>query len=90
MNPLINEIEEALSTVEATIDRLRKLGHEETAFNLAKLQFSAAIRASWPGNLAPLAVGLSRVLKEEGTGLDEGERERLSRAAETFKKLCNL
>ena len=90
MNPLIFEIEEALSTAEATIDRLRALGKEDLAFRLARLQYSAAIRASWPGNLAPLAVELAQVASTPDLGLDPPEQERLDRAVVTFRKVCQL
>jgi hypothetical protein len=90
MNPIIHEIEEALTIVETTIDRLRSVGQEDMAFRLARLQYSAAIRASWPGNLAPLAVELGRAAATPGLGLDAEDQSRLERAAATFKKVCQL
>lgn len=87
MHQLIQEIEEALTTVEQTIDRLRKLGHEELAFNLARLQFSAAIRASWPGNLAPLTIELRKVAETPNLGFDAQEQARLDRAVAIFRRI---
>lgn len=90
MNPIIQDIEEALSTVEITLDRLRTLGQEDHAFRLARLQYSAAIRASWPGNLAPLAVELTRLASTPNLGLTDDEMARLNRAVATFRKVCQL
>ncbi|MCU0656054.1 MAG: hypothetical protein MUF64_12580 [Polyangiaceae bacterium] len=90
MNPIIHEIEEALQTVASTIDRLRALGHEDPAFRLARLQYSAAIRASWPGNLAPLTVELTRIAATPNLGLSPEEQGRLDRAVATFRKVCQL
>jgi hypothetical protein len=90
MNPIIHEIEEALATVETTIDRLRAVGQEDLAFRLARLQYSAAIRASWPGNLAPLAVEMGKTAATPGLGLAPEDQERLERAAATFKKVCQI
>ena len=89
MNDAIRAIEEALATVEFTIDRLRSLGREEEAFRLAQLQFSSAIRASWPGNLAPLTVALGALGADDTMKLTPGDRERLDRAVETLRLVCN-
>ena len=89
MNDVIRAIEEALATVEYTIDRLRTIGREEDAFRLAQLQFSSAIRASWPGNLAPLTVALGAVARDPSISLSEDDRQRLDRAVETLQRVCN-
>ena len=89
MNDAIRAIEEALATVEFIIDRLRSVGREEDAFRLAQLQFSSAIRASWPGNLAPLTVALGALSSDATLALNDGDRARLERAVETLKRVCN-
>ena len=89
MNDAIRAIEEALATVEFTIDRLRTLGREEEAFRLAQLQFSSAIRASWPGNLAPLTLALGALSSDSTLALDDDDRARIGRAVETLKRACN-
>ena len=89
MNDTIRAIEEALATVEYTIDRLRALGREEEAFKLAQLQFSSAIRASWPGNLAPLTVALGAMASDPGLSFGEDDRARIWRAVETLQRVCN-
>lgn len=88
MNHVIEEIEVALKTVENTIDRLRALGHEDLAFGLARLQFSAAIRASWPGNLAPLTVELGKVADNTSLGLAPEDQARLISAVSVFRRIC--
>ena len=46
------EIQACLTTVQNTIDALNERGDNQAAFDLARAQYSASIRTSWPGNLS--------------------------------------
>ena len=83
VNDAIREIEQALEGVQTTLDALRAGGQDEAAFEIARLQFSASIRASWPGNLLPLADALERAAPK----LDGEKAEIARRSAATFRKV---
>lgn len=83
----VAEIEAALRTVQATLDDLTARGEDEAAFDLARAQYAASIRASWPGNLATLAGAIDRLLASPSLKLSPDERERLEHAAATFRRV---
>jgi streptomycin 6-kinase len=84
----INEVEAALATVQRTLDALTERGHHEQAFSIAKLQFSASMRASWPGNLVPLAAKMDSLATDTTVTLSDDERADIARAAKVFLKIC--
>lgn len=84
----ILEVERALATVQQTLDRLNERGHSDEAFPIAKALYSASIRASWPGNLMPLAVALDDLHKKANLKLDALERAEIEQAAKVLRSLC--
>lgn len=78
--PSFVEVEEALAAVQRTLDRLTALGHDAQAFELARAQFAASIRSSWPGNLSTLTGNLEKIARDPALGLSETERRELERA----------
>lgn len=89
VNETIARIESALAAVQRTLDALTARGHEQAAFDVARLQFSASIRTSWPGNLAPLASALERVAADASLSLSDQERADARDAAATFRSLVS-
>ena len=85
--PSFVEIEEALGAVQRTLDRLTALGHDEQAFQLAKAQFSASVRNSWPGNLSTLVGSLETVAKDTSLRLTEDDRRALESAIATLSRV---
>jgi hypothetical protein len=83
----LSEIEAALATVQSTLDRLTQEGHDEAAFELARAQYAASIRSSWPGNLSSLVGAIEKILGNGALKLTEDERARLSRAADAFRRV---
>jgi hypothetical protein len=79
-------VDEALSAVQRTLDRLTQRGQHDAAFEIARAQFSASMRASWPGNLSAVASAIDRALGEgKLASLSDGEREELRRAADVLR-----
>jgi len=78
-------IDLALATVQRALDRLTAGGQHEAAFEIARAQFAASVRASWPANLAALSSALDRALAEGAACLSDGEREELRRAADVLR-----
>ena len=87
MNDLVAQIELALATVQRTLDLLTTRGHDEAAYEIAKLQFSANMRASWPGNLGPLASCLERIAGDMGLSLTEADRTAARDAGAVLRKM---
>ena len=85
--PTFAEVEAALATVQATLDRLTALGQNEAAFELARAQYSASMRSSWPGNLATLVGSLEKVATSAAAGLSEDERRRLEAAIAVLRQV---
>jgi hypothetical protein len=80
-------IEAALATVQRTLDQLQEKGHHEAAFKLARLQYAASIRASWPGNLLPLAGALESVAGDSALSFSEADRAKIREASATLRDL---
>lgn len=78
------EVEVALAIVQRTLDKLTARGCDKAAFNLARAQYAASIRNSWPANLSGVAVALRKVADDPDVNLDEAERKDLASAADTF------
>jgi hypothetical protein len=85
--PSFGEIEKALAAVQATLDRLTARGDDETAFELARVQFAASMRSSWPANLSTLVGALQRVAEDASLKLDEAERGELRGAIDTLGRV---
>jgi hypothetical protein len=78
--PSFAAVEAALAAVQKTLDRLTALGHDAQAFELARAQFAASLRSSWPGNLSTLTSHLERVAKDTTLALTADERRDLETA----------
>lgn len=87
VNDLIAKVEAALGTVQRTLDLLTAKGHDEAAFEVAKLQFAANMRASWPGNLGPLAAALFRIADDQALSLSPAERADAREAAKVLQAM---
>jgi len=88
MSDTLVEVEEALATVKRVLDALTTRGDHEAAFDLAKAQYSASIRTSWPGNLASLIRPLEDVGANEALKLTPDERRDVTRAVEILRRAC--
>jgi hypothetical protein len=80
------EIQACLATVQRTIDALNERGDNEAAVDLAKAQYSASIRTSWPANLAGLATILDRLSADETLKLTAEERAATKDAAAKLRE----
>ena len=89
MASVVEQIESSLAIVQRTLDQLTSRGHDEAAFDLAKAQYSASIRSSWPGNLGILSHHLMRVAEDTTHHFGPAERHEIAEAARTLRDLCN-
>jgi hypothetical protein len=89
VNDLMVKVEVALGTVQRTLDLLTARGHHEAAFEIAKLQFAANMRASWPGNLGPLASALTQVADDTALTLSPAERADAREAAKVLHSMLS-
>lgn len=64
-------------------------GHDEPAFAIARAQFTASIRASWPANLTALANAIDRALADASSALSNEEQEELRHAASVFRSVAH-
>ncbi len=80
MQTTLAAIEEALAIVQQTLDLLTSRKDDEAAFEVARAQYSASIRDSWPNNLGSLINTLDQVGKDPSSKLDDEERARVARA----------
>ena len=83
------EIQACLATVQRTIDALNERGDNQAAFDLAKAQYSASIRTSWPANLAGLAAILEKLAADAALRLTADERRAAEHAAKTLRDSFN-
>jgi hypothetical protein len=81
----VHAIEDALATVQRVLDLLGAQGQNEEAFRLARAQYAASVRSSWPGNLAGLVKPLEEILASTAVQLDAIERDRVRIAIETLR-----
>lgn len=86
MNSTLAEIEAALATVQSTLDLLSTRGEHEAAFEIARAQYVASIRASWPQNLGALIAALDHVQADPSSKLDEQERARIRVAVTALRR----
>jgi hypothetical protein len=83
----VQAVDEALGVVQRMLDRLTTRGQHDAAFEIARAQFSASMRASWPSNLSSIAKAIDSALTEGKLDLDETERAELRRAADVLRTI---
>jgi hypothetical protein len=89
MSETLAEVEQALATVQRVLDALTMRGDNEAAFDLAKAQYSASIRTSWPSNLSSLIEPLEAVGANATLKLTAEERTDVGDAVAILKRACN-
>lgn len=89
MQSTLAAIEKALAIVQQTLDLLTSRGADELAFEVARAQYSASIRDSWPTNLGALIKALERVHKSPDNKLDEQENARVGEAVLLLRDALN-
>ena len=89
MSETLAEVEQALATVQRVLDALTTRGDNEAAFDLAKAQYSASIRTSWPSNLSSLINPLEAVGANPTLKLTDEERKNVGDAVAILKRACN-
>ncbi len=89
MSDTLAELEQALATVQRVLDALTTRGDNEAAFDLAKAQYSASIRTSWPSNLSTLINPLEAVGANPALKLTGEERSEVVKAVEVLRRACN-
>lgn len=80
-------VSQAMQTVQTLLDRLTARGQHQAAFDIARAQFSASMRASWPANLSGLAAAIEKAIGDEGAALTDAEREELKGAVAVLKSV---
>ena len=78
---------QALARVQALLDRLTARGQHAAAFEIARAQFSASVRASWPANLTAVAAAIDKALADAGGALTDDEKQELRAAADLLKNV---
>jgi hypothetical protein len=89
MSDTLAEVELALATVQRILDALTTRGDNEAAFDLAKAQYSASIRTSWPSNLSSLIRPLEAVGANQALKLTAEERTHIGEAVAILKRACD-
>lgn len=89
MQTTLAAIEEALAIVQQTLDILTSRKDDEAAFEVARAQYSASIRDSWPNNLSSLIDVLDKVRQDPTIKLEEAERVRVERAVTLLRGALN-
>jgi hypothetical protein len=85
-------VDNALAVVQRTLDSLLAggaAGKHAAAFEIARAQFSASIRASWPANLAGVASAIERALADAELDLSATERQDLSGAVKVLRAVSH-
>lgn len=89
MSDTLAEVEAALAIVQRTLEALTARGDDQAAFDLAKAQYSASIRTSWPGNLSSLIRPLEAVTKNQALKLSDEERGDVVHAIDVLRRMSN-
>jgi len=89
MSDTLAEVEGALAVVQRVLDALTTRGNDQAAFDLAKAQYSASIRTSWPGNLSSLIRPLEAVGANDDLKLTPEERGDITHAVEVLRRVCD-
>jgi hypothetical protein len=80
-------VEAALATVRRVLDGLTASGQHRPAFDIARAQFSASVRASWPSNLSAVAHAIDRALADTGVTIPQQDRQALEEAATVLRSV---
>lgn len=80
-------VDAALATVQRVLDALTARGQHDAAFEIARAQFSASVRASWPANLSAVAQAIERALADASVAIPEDERDALREAAAVLREV---
>ncbi len=83
----VDEVGQALSKVQAMLDRLTARGQHAAAFEIAKAQFSASVRSSWPANLSAVATAIDKALADGAAALTDDEKAELRAAADVLRRV---
>lgn len=86
MQNTLAAIEKALAIVQQTLDILTSRGDDEAAFEVARAQYSASIRDSWPNNLSSLIKVLDKVYQNPASKLEDEERARVGEAISLLRE----
>jgi len=89
MQTTLSAIEKALAIVQQTLDLLTSRGDDEPAFEIARAQYAASIRDSWPNNLSPLIQTLDKVYQNPDSKLGDSERARVCEAITLLRDALN-
>lgn len=89
MQSTIAAIEKALAIVQRTLDALTTRGDDEAAYEVARAQYSASIRDSWPSNLGSLLSVLEDVKNAPERKLTNEERAELDEAIALLRGVMN-
>ncbi|MFW5740935.1 MAG: hypothetical protein ACOC1F_11280 [Myxococcota bacterium] len=89
MQNTLAAIEKALAIVQQTLDLLTSRGDDEAAFEVARAQYSASIRDSWPNNLSSLVKVLDKVYQNPKSKLDDTERAQVGEAIALLREALN-
>jgi hypothetical protein len=81
------DVDAALAAVQRVLDDLSARGQHEAAYEIARAQFAASVRASWPANLSAIATAIDRALADSGLMLPDAQREELRRAANALRSV---
>ncbi|HEY8039400.1 MAG TPA: hypothetical protein VIF15_06380 [Polyangiaceae bacterium] len=83
----IEQVERALATIQTLLDRLTSRGQHQAAFEIARAQFAASVRASWPANLSAISTAIDQALADAGLSLTDDERAELRGAADVLRSV---
>jgi len=89
MSETLAEVEAALAIVQRTLEALTARGDDQAAFDLAKAQYSASIRTSWPSNLSSLIRPLEAVGANQALKLTNEERSDVAHAVDVLRRTSN-
>jgi hypothetical protein len=81
------DVDAALAAVQRLLDDLTARGQHEVAYDIARAQFAASVRASFPANLSAVATALERALANAALGIPEEQREELRRVADALRSV---
>jgi hypothetical protein len=82
-------IEDCLTTVQKILEALTARADHRTAFDLAKAQYAASIRTSWPANLVSLTDVLEQIASDDKAMIEPAERDEIREAVATLRAICN-
>jgi hypothetical protein len=83
--PSAEGVGQALTKVQSLLDRLTARGQHAAAFEIARAQFAASVRASWPANLSAVAAAIDKALADGKAVLTAEERDELKEAADILR-----